>query len=126
MAVAALAPEITLAEYRQDFVGPARCADLADFLTRPPRFVSLLQGERGLRMFVEDLFDQLIRDSVIYVEIRFAPLLHTERSLTPETAVAIVPQATAEAIAAPVSRRASSCVPSATSAPSRVPIPYVS
>ena len=99
-AVKALSPAVTLAEYRRDFIAPARCADLADFLLRPPRIVALMQDERGLRLIVEDVFDQLARDGVIYAELRFAPLLHTERGLRPEDVVAIVERATAEAAAA--------------------------
>ena len=99
-AVAALSPETTLAEYRRDFVGPRRCPDLADFLSRTPHYLALQQDERGLRVIVEDLFDQLVRDGVVYAELRFAPLQHTLGSLSAERAVEIVERATAEAIAA--------------------------
>jgi adenosine deaminase len=99
-AVAALAPETTLAEYRRSFVGPARCDGLGDLLARTPRFLALMQDERGLRVVVEDLFDQLVRDGVVYAELRFAPLQHARGLLTPERAVEIVERATAESIAA--------------------------
>jgi adenosine deaminase len=99
-AVKALAPSTTLAEYRHAFIAPAKCANLADFLLRPPRIVALMQDERGLRLIVDDVFDQLARDGVIYAELRFAPLLHTERGLRPDEVVAIVERATAEAVAA--------------------------
>jgi Adenosine deaminase len=65
--------------YRRAFVGPSRCGDLADFLSRTPWFLALQHDERGLRAVVEDLFDQLGRDGVVYAEIRFAPLQHTQR-----------------------------------------------
>jgi adenosine deaminase len=60
-AVRLLAPDTTLAEYRRDFVVPARCSSLADFLTRPPRVVALMQEPQALGLITEDLFDQLSR-----------------------------------------------------------------
>jgi adenosine deaminase len=99
-AVKSLSPATTLAEYRSEFIAPAKCANLADYLRRPPRIVALMQDERGLRTIVDDLFDQLARDGVIYAELRFAPFLHLERGLRPERVVAIVEGATAEAVAA--------------------------
>jgi adenosine deaminase len=55
-------------------------------------------GER-LRAATLDVFDQLQRDGVIYAELRFAPLLHTEAGLTVEEVVAAVDQAVAEGVA---------------------------
>ena len=53
-----------------------------------------MQDEEALRLVVEDLFEQLARDGVIYAEIRFAPLLHTERGMRPAEIVAAVDRAT--------------------------------
>jgi adenosine deaminase len=99
-AVAALEPGTTFAEYRRDFVGPARYADLADFLTRPRRIVALMQDRRGLRLITEDLFDQLARDGVAYAEIRFAPYQHVQAGLRVEQVVAEVERSAAAAAAA--------------------------
>ena len=49
-----------------------------------------MQTEDSLRLVTEDVFRQLIEDGVIYAEIRFAPLLHTEQGLSPERVVAVV------------------------------------
>ena len=92
-AVSRLVPSVTPADYQRDYVGPARCTNLADFLTRAPMGFRLMQSEESLRLVVEDLFEQLAADGVIYAEIRFAPLLHTLNGLSPEQAVAIVERA---------------------------------
>jgi adenosine deaminase len=92
-AVARLAPGVTQEEYARDYVAPTRCANLADFLARAPRGFQLMQTEQSLRLVTEDLFEQLAEDGVVYAEIRFAPLLHTERGLAPEQIVAIVERA---------------------------------
>ncbi|HSZ18715.1 MAG TPA: adenosine deaminase [Candidatus Acidoferrum sp.] len=89
-AVSALAPSVTREEYQRDFVAPARCANLADFLSRAPKGFRLMQTEDSLRLVTEDIFRQLIEDGVIYAEIRFAPLLHTESGLSPEGVVTVV------------------------------------
>jgi len=89
-AVSALAPSVTREEYKRDYIAPARCTNLADFLSRAPMGFRLMQTEDSLRLVTEDLFQQLLEDGVIYAEIRFAPLLHTERGLTPEGVVAVV------------------------------------
>src|SRR5580704_7802564 len=88
-AVSALAPSVTYEEYQRDYVAPARCANLADFLSRAPMGFRLMQNAESLRLVTEDLFQQLIEDGVIYAEIRFAPLLHIEKGLSPEQVVAV-------------------------------------
>ncbi len=88
--VHAIDPSITRELYLRDFVGPARFADLADFLTRAPRQIALMQTPQHLRLVVLDVFEQLKRDNVIYAEMRFAPLLHTERGLSPAEVVSVV------------------------------------
>jgi adenosine deaminase len=57
-----------------------------------------MQTEEQLRLVTFDLFEQLRKDNVIYAEMRFAPLLHTERGLSPRQVVASVEAATAEAV----------------------------
>ena len=92
-AVSALAPSVSREEYQRDYIAPARCANLADFLSRAPKGFRLMQTEDALRLVTEDVFQQLIEDGVIYAEIRFAPLLHTEQGLSPERVVAVVERA---------------------------------
>jgi len=89
-AVSTLEPSVTREEYQRDYIAPARCANLADFLSRAPKGFRLMQTEDALRLATEDVFQQLVEDGVIYAEIRFAPLLHTERGLRPERVVTMV------------------------------------
>jgi len=92
--VAQLDKSVSLEEYQREFIAPRRCTSLADFLTRAPRGFQLMQDEAALTLVVNDVFQQLAADGVIYAEIRFAPLLHLERGLTPEQVVAAVDRAT--------------------------------
>ena len=92
--MAQLDQSVSLEEYQREFIAPPRCTSLADFLLRAPRGFKLMQDEAALALVVEDLFEQLAADGVIYAEIRFAPLLHLERGMTPEQVVAAIDRAT--------------------------------
>jgi len=96
--VSQIDPSITLEEYRTNFIAPAKCLDLADFLKRAPSSYPLMQTEEQLRLVTLDLFEQLRGDHMLYAEIRFAPLLHTEKGLSARQVVASVEAATAEAV----------------------------
>jgi adenosine deaminase len=96
--VSQIDPSITLEEYRTNFIAPAKCMDLADLLTRAPSSYPLMQTEEQLRLVTLDLFEQLRTDNVLYAEIRYAPLRHTERGLSAREVVASVEAATAEAV----------------------------
>lgn len=89
-AVARLAPGTTHEEYQHEFVAPARCTNLADFLMRAPKGFQLMQSEESLRLVTEDIFEQLAADGVVYAELRFAPLLHTQQGLTAERVIEIL------------------------------------
>lgn len=89
---------ITLEQYRMAFIAPPKCIDLTDYLKRAPSSYPLMQTEEHLRLVTMDLFGQLREDNVLYAEIRFAPLLHTQEGLSAHQVVASVEAATAEAI----------------------------
>jgi adenosine deaminase len=89
-AVRQLHPSVTEEEYRRAFVAPARCANLSQFLSYAPRALGLLQTRDALAVMVEDVFEQLRRDNVLYAELRFAPLLHTSGGLPAEDVVDII------------------------------------
>lgn len=95
-----LDPTLTVAEYQKTFIAPARCTNLADFLTRAPSGIRVMQTAEQLRLVVQDLFAQLAQDNVLYAEIRFAPLLHTQRGLAAPEVVRVVEAAVAASIPA--------------------------
>jgi adenosine deaminase len=92
-----LDPSITGEVYLREFVAPVRCTNLVDFLNRVPRILELLQTERGLQLLAQDMLRQLEADNHIYVELRFAPLLHTQQGLSPREVVRIVEAAVDQA-----------------------------
>lgn len=98
--VRALRPSISEEIYRDEFIAPRRCTNLADFLKRAPKGFELMQTAEELRAVTADVFRQLQADNVIYAELRFAPLLHIAKGMTPESVVEIVDTATTEAMRA--------------------------
>ena len=91
-------PSITLKEFQESFIAPAKCADLAEYISKAMRGFELMQTREQLRLVTFDLFKQLKEDHVIYAEIRFAPLLHTLQGLSPSQVVEIVDEAVCECI----------------------------
>jgi adenosine deaminase len=89
-AVSQLDSTVSHEDYQREYIAPVRCTNLAEFLSRAPMGFRLMQTEEALNVVNEDLFRQLVEDGVIYAEIRFAPLLHTENGLTAERVVEIV------------------------------------
>jgi len=92
--VSQLNPTVTYEEYLEAFIIPEKCTNLTDALKSALREIELMQTEEALRLVTMDLFEQLQQDNILYVEIRFAPLLHTEQGLSAENVVAIVEAAT--------------------------------
>jgi adenosine deaminase len=88
-----LKPSLTSEIFAQNYVAPAKCTNLLDFLKRVPPILELEQSERGLRLLSEDIFRQLAEDNIVYAELRFAPLLHTQQGLAPQEVVRIVEEA---------------------------------
>ncbi|HLP62250.1 MAG TPA: hypothetical protein VK186_25640, partial [Candidatus Deferrimicrobium sp.] len=88
--VARLRPSITSEVYEDEFIAPAKCKNLADFLKCTHTSIRLMQTRRNLRVVTEDLFRQFREDNVIYAEIRFAPLQHLNGGLTPEQVTSVV------------------------------------
>jgi adenosine deaminase len=93
-------PSITEEEYRSDFIAPAKCNDLLDYLTHAVKGFALMQTADQLRLVVEDLFRQLTEDNMIYAEIRFAPHLHLQKGLSPLDVVKVTEAAVRESVQA--------------------------
>jgi len=93
-----LRPSISLEEYTESFIAPAKCTDLADYIKRAIKGFELMQTKEQLRLVTIDLFKQLQADNVLYAEIRFAPLQHIMQGLSAIEVVETINTATAEGI----------------------------
>ena len=85
-----LKPTLTREVFLRDYVAPEKCLNLADFLSRVPPIMELLQTERGLHLLTQEMFRQMADDHMLYAEVRFAPLQHLQQGLTPTDVVRTV------------------------------------
>ena len=63
------------------------CHDLNEFLTKFEFPLSLLQTPEGIKNAVKNLQEELLKEGLIYAEIRFAPQLHLSNGLSQEEVV---------------------------------------
>ena len=98
--VRALSGELSTEEYRRRFVAPDDATGLPDYLERALEGIRLMQAPEQIRLVTLDLFEQLKADHVLYAEIRFAPLEHTQQGLSPKAVVNIVESAILEGMQA--------------------------
>lgn len=82
-------PTISESFYKKNFIGTS-CSCLEDYISCADTALEYMQTKEQLEIVIEDLFDQLINDNVIYAEIRFAPLLHLKKGLSSKNVVEIV------------------------------------
>jgi adenosine deaminase len=72
----------TFAGMRDALVAPEQAADQAELLAAFDLPIALMQDAEALERTAADLVEDKADDNVRYAEIRWAPLLHTERGLT--------------------------------------------
>jgi adenosine deaminase len=82
-------PTISESFYKKNFIGTS-CSCLKDYIRCADTALEYMQTKEQLEIVIEDLFDQLANDNVIYAEIRFAPLLHQKKGLSSKNVVEIV------------------------------------
>ena len=82
-------PTISESFYKKNFIGTS-CSCLKDYIRCADTALEYMQTKEQLEIVIEDLFDQLTNDNVIYAEIRFAPLLHQKKGLSSKNVVEIV------------------------------------
>ena len=80
----------TYAGMRAALVAPDQVADQAELLRAFDLPIALLQDAEALERAAADLVEAKAADRVRYAEIRWAPLLHTERGLTGRGAIEAV------------------------------------
>jgi len=86
-------PKISLPTYKEKFIG-TNSSNLKDYIKCADIALEYMQTKQQLEIVVEDLFNQLKSDNIIYAEVRFAPLLHLKKGLNAEEVVKIVSEKT--------------------------------
>ncbi len=77
-------------EVKSEMIAPDKCINLGDYLTRFDLPIKYMQTKENLSNIAESVVNYLESQKVIYTEIRFAPMFHTNEGLTYEEVVEAV------------------------------------
>lgn len=81
---------ISIEELKNKMIAKDKCHNLSEYLTKFDFPCSIMQTKENLTLISKDLVDRLAKQNVIYAEIRFAPMFHTNKGLTYEEVVEAV------------------------------------
>ncbi len=87
-------------ELQKELIAPLECESLDDYLKRFSLPNLVMQSKENLRRITFELFEDAAKENVKYMEVRFAPLLHTLKGLDVEEII----QAVLEGMEAAVNR----------------------
>ena len=87
--------EIELSTYdldkiKEKMIAPKNCKDLSEYLTRFSLPGLVMQSKENLIRVTSELMEDAAKENVKYIEIRFAPQLHTQKGLTVEEVISSV------------------------------------
>lgn len=80
-------PTTNLQDFRQLVEVPKDCSSLKEYLEKFSLPLLVMQKSGNIKRITKELIEDCKNDGVNYIEIRFAPLLHTEHGLTFEEIV---------------------------------------
>lgn len=77
-------PSFVLEEIEKEMIAPLECESLDEYLRRFALPNLVMQSKESLNRITFELFEDAAKENVKYMEVRFAPLLHTEGGLIVE------------------------------------------
>ena len=77
-------------ELQKELIAPLECESLDDYLKRFSLPNLVMQSKENLRRITFELFEDATKENVKYMEVRFAPLLHTLKGLDVEEIIQAV------------------------------------
>lgn len=80
-------PTTDLEEFKKLVQVPSDCSSLKEYLEKFSLPILVMQKSGNIKRITKELIEDCKKDGVNYIEIRFAPLLHTEHGLTFEEIV---------------------------------------
>lgn len=75
---------------RNMMIAPLECTSLSEYLERFALPIDIMQSKESLRRIAYELMEDAAKENTKYIEIRFAPLLHTKKGLTIEEIISSV------------------------------------
>lgn len=90
-------PSLDKEEIKRDLIAPLECESLDEYLKRFAIPNLVMQSQQNIRRITFELFEDAANENVKYMEVRFAPLLHTAKGLTVEEIIQSVIEGMREA-----------------------------
>lgn len=75
-------PTYDVVQLKEELMAPINCSSLVEYLNKFNIPIKIMQSKESLRRVAFELMEDAAKDGVKYIEIRYAPVLHTERGLT--------------------------------------------
>lgn len=83
-------PSLNEIEIQKLMVAPKNCSSLDEYLKRFDLPGLVMQDEEGLERIAFELMEDAFSENIVYIEIRFAPLLHVSKGLTVKQVISSV------------------------------------
>ncbi|MGM7635054.1 adenosine deaminase [Bacillus sp. Hm123] len=80
-------PSYDIEEIQREITAPLECESLDEYLEKFSIPNLVMQSKESLRRISFELFEDAAKENVKYMEVRFAPLLHTQKGLSVEEIV---------------------------------------
>ncbi|MEL3971130.1 adenosine deaminase [Rossellomorea oryzaecorticis] len=90
-------PSFVIEEMKEELIAPLDCESLDEYLEKFSIPNAVMQTKENLKRITFELFEDAANEHVKYMEVRFAPLLHTRQGLTVEEIIGSVIEGMKEA-----------------------------
>ncbi|MGG1676970.1 adenosine deaminase [Neobacillus sp. NRS-1170] len=77
-------PSFDIEELQKDLIAPLDCESLDEYLEKFAIPNLVMQSKENLKRITFELYEDAAKENVKYMEVRFAPLLHTKKGLEVE------------------------------------------
>ncbi|WP_374055880.1 adenosine deaminase [Rossellomorea sp. FM04394] len=90
-------PSFDIEEMKEELIAPLDCKSLDEYLEKFSIPNAVMQSKENLKRITFELYEDAAKENVKYMEVRFAPLLHTEKGLSVEEVIGSVIEGMKEA-----------------------------
>lgn len=90
-------PSFDIEEMKEELIAPLDCESLDEYLEKFSIPNAVMQSKENLKRITYELYEDAAKENVKYMEVRFAPLLHTQKGLSVEEIIGSVIEGMKEA-----------------------------
>jgi adenosine deaminase len=83
-------PSFDIEEMKEELIAPLDCESLDEYLEKFSIPNAVMQSKENIKRITFELYEDAAKEQVKYMEVRFAPLLHTQKGLSVEEIIGSV------------------------------------